>query len=443
MKFPLINEIATRDVVTIHIDSTLNDAIDMMHKSNHRNVIVEDRGNFFILSANDIMRLKLKGIDFFTLIADINLKLLPTINKDDNILDTMGFLEKNVEYICAINDDKSLYGLLTYTDIISHIDPESLMENYRLADLMKMNKHIQKISQDTITSEALKNMADNDFDCVVVLENNLPIGILTTKDIMDLIKHSSDLSLPVSVYMSSPVESLDEYSSIKEAINFMKEKHFKRIIITNDQGEFTGLILQKELITLSYSRWAILMKQYSTELNEINVLLENKNKKFEKMAFIDQLTGLYNRYKFTEIFVSEYKTMSQRENKMSLIILDIDYFKKINDNYGHNIGDRVLLQISNILLRHLRNVDVVGRWGGEEFLILLPTATLENATILAEKLRLAIEDYDMGDQLKVTSSFGVTEVKIGDDIKSAVKRADDALYEAKDFGRNCTKVKVD
>jgi len=363
MKFPLINEIATRDVVTIHIDSTLNDAIDMMHKSNHRNVIVEDRGNFFILSANDIMRLKLKGIDFFTLIADINLKLLPTINKDDNILDTMGFLEKNVEYICAINDDKSLYGLLTYTDIISHIDPESLMENYRLADLMKMNKHIQKISQDTITSEALKNMADNDFDCVVVLENNLPIGILTTKDIMDLIKHSSDLSLPVSVYMSSPVESLDEYSSIKEAINFMKEKHFKRIIITNAQGEFTGLILQKELITLSYSRWAILMKQYSTELNEINVLLENKNKKFEKMAFIDQLTGLYNRYKFTEIFVSEYKTMSQRENKMSLIILDIDYFKKINDNYGHNIGDRVLLQISNILLRHLRNVDVVGRWG--------------------------------------------------------------------------------
>jgi len=76
-------------------------------------------------------------------------------------------------------------------------------------------------------------------------------------------------------------------------------------------------------------------------------------------------------------------------------------------------------------------------------LILLPTATLANATILAEKLRLAIEDYDMGDQLKVTSSFGVTEVKIGDDIKSAVKRADDALYEAKDFGRNCTKVKVD
>ncbi|MCK5111181.1 MAG: diguanylate cyclase [Arcobacteraceae bacterium] len=443
MKFPLIYEIATKNAVKIDISSTLNEAIDLMYRYNHRNVIVVDKNKFFILTANDILKLKLKGYDFSIEISNIKLEILPTISKDANILDTMPFLEDSIEHICVVDDDGSLFGILTYTDIISHIDPESLMENYRLADLMNMNKNIQKISKDTSTTDALRNMADNDFDCVVVLKKDLPIGILTTKDIMDLIKRGPDLNLPVSDYMSSPVESLDENSTIKEAINFMKEKHFKRIIITNKNGEFTGLILQKELISLSYSRWAILMKQYSTELNEINTVLEQKNKRFEKMAFTDQLTGLYNRYKFTELFVSEYHTMAQRDNKMSLIMLDIDFFKKINDKYGHNIGDRVLLQMSNILLRHLRNVDIVGRWGGEEFLILLPTATLENATTLADKLRIAIQDFDMDEHLKVTASFGVTEVKIGDDIKSAVKRADDALYEAKNSGRNCVKAKVD
>ncbi|NOQ30555.1 MAG: diguanylate cyclase [Helicobacteraceae bacterium] len=440
MKFPLIYEIATKDVVNIDINQTLAEAIDMMYKYNHRNIIVIDKNRFFILTANDILKLKLKSCDFSNKISSIDLEVLPTINKDENILDTMSFLERDIEYICATDDEGNLFGLVTYTDIISHIDPESLMENYRLADLMKMNKNVQKISKDSSTKDALEGMAENNYDCVVVLEGKLPIGILTTKDIMNLIKNRPNLDSDVSEYMSTPVESLDENSSIKEAINFMQVKHFKRIVTTNSDGEFTGLILQKELISLSYSRWAILMKQYSSELSEINTLLEDKSKKFEKMASIDQLTGLYNRYKFTELFVLEYHTMVQRDNKMSLIMLDIDHFKKINDRYGHNIGDTVLLQLSNILLRHLRNVDIIGRWGGEEFLILLPTAEIENAKKLAEKLRLSIEEYDMDNNLKITTSFGVTEIKQGDDIKSAVKRADDALYEAKAKGRNCVVV---
>ena len=204
------------------------------------------------------------------------------------------------------------------------------------------------------TVDVLINMAENHYDCIVIMEDKMPLGILTTKDIMELMKNSSDFNVPVSEYMSSPVESLAEDSSIKEAINFMKEKHFKRIVVTNTQGHLTGLILQRELISLSYSKWSILMKQHSKELSEINNLLDKKNIKYEKMASTDQLTGLYNRYKFTELFVLEYNTMTQRENSMSLMMIDIDYFKKINDTYGHNVGDSVLLQISNLLLRYFK-----------------------------------------------------------------------------------------
>ena len=442
MKFPIIKELATTEVVSVDFDSTLDDAISLMYKHNHRNVIVINENEFYILTASDLLQLKLKKYNFSAKLSTIKLEKIPTINKEENILDTIEYFEQSLEYICAVNSDGSLYGILTHTDIISHIDPETLMENYRIGDLMNMNKHIQKTSQDTISSEVLNSMADNRYDCIVITNNGLPVGILTTKDIMDLIKNSFDLSLPISNYMSSPIETINENASIKESINFMKEKHFKRIVVVNSKNVLSGLILQRELISLSYSKWSILMREYSSELTEINNLLEKKTKKYEKMASTDQLTGLYNRYKFTELFNSEYRTMKQRDNHMTLMMLDIDYFKTVNDKHGHNVGDTVLLQTSNILLKYLRNVDIVSRWGGEEFVVLLPTATKENGIKLAEKIRESLSVYDMGNGLKITASFGITEVKVGDSLEIAIKRADDALYEAKNSGRNCVKVQL-
>lgn len=442
MKFPIIKELATTEVVSVDFDSTLDDAISLMYKHNHRNVIVINNNEFYILTASDLLQLKLKQYEFSAKLSTIKLEKIPTINKEENILDTIEYFEQSLEYICAVNSDGSLYGILTHTDIISHIDPETLMENYRIGDLMNMNKHIQKTSQDTISSEVLNSMADNRYDCIVITNNGLPVGILTTKDIMDLIKNSFDLSLPISNYMSSPIETINENASIKESINFMKEKHFKRIVVVNSKNVLSGLILQRELISLSYSKWSILMREYSSELTEINNLLEKKTKKYEKMASTDQLTGLYNRYKFTELFNSEYRTMKQRDNHMTLMMLDIDYFKTVNDKHGHNVGDTVLLQTSNILLKYLRNVDIVSRWGGEEFVVLLPTATKENGIKLAEKIRESLSVYDMGNGLKITASFGITEVKVGDSLEIAIKRADDALYEAKNSGRNCVKVQL-
>ncbi|MEA3553045.1 MAG: diguanylate cyclase [Campylobacterota bacterium] len=442
MKFPIIKELATKNVVSVDFDVTLNEAIELMYKYNHRNVIVINENNFYILTASDLLQLKLKEYNFSAKLSTVKLEKIPTIDKEENILDTIEFFEHSMEYICAVNEDGSLYGILTHTDIISHINPETLMENYRIGDLMNMNKHIQKTSQDTISSEVLKNMADNKYDCIVIINNDLPIGILTTKDVMELIKSSHNLNTPISNYMSSPIETINEDASIKEAINFMKEKHFKRIVVTNSKNVLTGLILQRELISLSYSKWSVLMREYSSELSEINNLLEKKTKKYEKMASTDQLTGLYNRYKFTELFHSEFHTMEQRENSMCVMMIDIDYFKTVNDKYGHNIGDSVLLQTSNILLKHFRNVDVVSRWGGEEFIILLPTATIENGKKIAEKIRESLSLYDMGKGLKITASFGITEVKVGDCLEMAIKRADDALYEAKSSGRNCVKVQL-
>lgn len=131
--------------------------------------------------------------------------------------------------------------------------------------------------------------------------------------------------------------------------------------------------------------------------------------------------------------------MVQRNNNLSLIILDVDHFKKVNDTFGHNIGDKVLVELSRTLLDNLRDIDIVCRWGGEEFVVLLPTANIANASNLADKLRTCIEKLEIDKVGQITASFGVAQVNEGDDMQSVIDRADKALYMAKKSGRNCVK----
>jgi len=443
MKFPLIGDIASTTVVCVDINQTVSDAMDLMLENNHRNIIVVDENKFYIFTVLDILNIQSNAISLDTSLKNLKLLKIPVIKSSKNVLDTLEYLNESLEYICVINKDKTLYGLVTHTDIISNIDPDTLMDNFRLSDFLKLGRRMKWVDKNDITANLLKEMIHNSFDNVVIVENSKPIGILTTKDIMHLIKIKANLSLSVSHYMSSPVDSINRSASIKEALTFVKEKNYKRVIVVDNDSKLVGVIAQKELISLTYSRWAVLMKEYQEELCEINHMLENKNKEYEIMASTDSLTGLYNRYKFSELYLSSYTSMTQRSNDMSLIILDIDHFKKVNDTYGHNVGDTVLIQVAHALLRTLRNIDIVCRWGGEEFVVLLPTASLQNALLLAEKLRKNIETLSIDDTNFISASFGVSCVKEGESMQDVVDRADKALYLAKGSGRNCTKSELD
>ncbi|MBZ4672593.1 MAG: response regulator receiver modulated diguanylate cyclase with sensor [Deferribacteraceae bacterium] len=157
---------------------------------------------------------------------------------------------------------------------------------------------------------------------------------------------------------------------------------------------------------------------------------------FREMSMKDYLTKVYNRRYFSERFESELELAKRANRTFSLVIFDIDHFKQVNDTYGHNVGDTVLKRISELVKNRLRKVDVFARWGGEEFIILLPETKLNSAINLAENLRKMIEEAQILDDRKVTVSFGVTEYKNGDTVDSVVKRADDMLYKAKSSGRN-------
>jgi len=169
--------------------------------------------------------------------------------------------------------------------------------------------------------------------------------------------------------------------------------------------------------------------------------LEEKEKILYKQATEDFLTGLYNRDKFKTLFNYMLNTSKRENKKLAFAIVDIDFFKNVNDTYGHLVGDDVLKTLSTILKDNIRESDIVARWGGEEFVIAMLVHDQSEAKFLLEKLRLLIENhkFDMIDEL--TCSFGTSISKPNEDKDILFKRADDALYEAKANGRNRVEVK--
>ncbi len=161
---------------------------------------------------------------------------------------------------------------------------------------------------------------------------------------------------------------------------------------------------------------------------------ENYKKELENLAIKDTLTNIGNR-RFFHQKLDEQILLAQRYNHpFSLIICDIDFFKKVNDNYGHDMGDNVLVQYTKYIASMLRETDIFCRIGGEEFIIILPETTKDKAYLLAQKLRESVENYK--NVLPITMSFGVAEYEKGDDDTSIYKRVDVALYKAKETGRN-------
>jgi diguanylate cyclase (GGDEF)-like protein len=159
-----------------------------------------------------------------------------------------------------------------------------------------------------------------------------------------------------------------------------------------------------------------------------------------KSAETDYLTKSYNRRKFEEIVIVEMNRSNRYDTPLSLLMFDIDHFKLANDRYGHHAGDNLLVELVQFIKDHTRKPDVLVRWGGEEFLLLTPGIALPQAVMLAEKLRALISSHMFPVLGSITISIGVTQYMSFDSSDSMVKRADDALYQAKANGRNCVVV---
>ncbi len=199
---------------------------------------------------------------------------------------------------------------------------------------------------------------------------------------------------------------------------------------TQEKNAYGGLYWVKLQIEPQYDRNANLIG--FTEIREDI----STQKKLEELWMTDQLTGLYNRSRLDELFEAELRRANRYGTQFSLLLLDIDHFKQINDTHGHLVGDDVLYAVANLLQNNIRDVDILGRWGGEEFMLILPNTNQSEALILAEKLRNTLRDHPFTPVSKVTASIGISSFIAGVEADELFKRADDALYRAKAKGRD-------
>lgn len=186
-----------------------------------------------------------------------------------------------------------------------------------------------------------------------------------------------------------------------------------------------------------------IVEDRTNDLRRKNSQLENEiierqkiESELEHLATIDPLTSIYNRRKFNEVLAYELRRDERYPSGLSFILCDLDNFKAINDDFGHNTGDEVLRLFAKLVNNCIRGTDTFARWGGEEFVLLLPEAGFETAIQIAEKIRQEVETTKFSKVDKVTVSFGVTQYLEGDSEESLFKRADRALYKAKENGRN-------
>lgn len=241
--------------------------------------------------------------------------------------------------------------------------------------------------------------------------------------------------LRVGVRKDDPV-LLSLFSKAVEAVPLPKQNALLQrwySVKVQQKTDYTFII---QLVAFFLVVLAVIALRY-LNIRRFNRILKEKNAQLEKISQTDHLTGIYNRLK-TDLCIKDEIARSARYNRpFGVMLFDIDHFKLINDSFGHQVGDTVLTLISRIVGENIRQTDILGRWGGEEFMLVCPEMDLRHAEQMAEKLRELIETYPFPHKVRVTASFGVTEFRPDDTPSDLLSRADNHLYKAKSAGRNC------
>ncbi|MCK5736464.1 MAG: GGDEF domain-containing protein [Spirochaetaceae bacterium] len=208
-------------------------------------------------------------------------------------------------------------------------------------------------------------------------------------------------------------------------------------MVTPGDG-FIPITLFVNCFSFSLFSFIISRISYYSELNKFYqkmIIVEQKDK-LEELSTVDQLTKVYNRRKFNDLISNEIERANRYKHRFAVVMFDIDHFKQVNDTYGHQTGDSVLVEICSLVKNNLRKTDSIIRWGGEEFVVIAAETTLPNARILGEKLKALVSSHTFPEVGLITASFGISDYINSETAETLMKRVDSALYSAKEKGRN-------
>lgn len=300
---------------------------------------------------------------------------------------------------------------------------------------MKIIKEIMSptvclLSESDSLKAAATLMGEQRLSCVLVCENRKPKGILTERDVVRVFAANIDnpdiAQFSVDSIMTKEPICIDENMAILDALVLARSRNVRHLPVVDESHELVGIVTQTDTIN-AYVK--------SFEQNEV---LTQDYEALKLLSLEDPLVGAGNR-RALEVDLKHTEASSKRYGKpYSIAMIDIDYFKRYNDFYGHQKGDETLIAVVDMVKDTMRDADRIYRYGGEEFLLLMPNTTVEQSQIVGERVRKAIEEraipHEKSDYQVVTVSVGLAENTSGPE--DLISRADAALYKAKKAGRN-------
>lgn len=292
---------------------------------------------------------------------------------------------------------------------------------------------------DVIIYKILEFFSIYSVDAVIITRDTLPIGILTLKDLVRALYNCDNTGFPVKEFMSSPVTMFDPSMKIADVLDQMQETAFDKIVVAKENS-IIGIIDKRHLLSLCYTQLTPIIKHEYNMVHSLMGMVGEGERGLLKMATTDALTGIGNRRLFEEIFQAHQALGKRYDVTLFLLLFDIDNFKSINDTFGHNVGDSVLKELTELVSRSIRKSDIFVRWGGEEFAILLRYSDPTTVMKIAEQIRQQIDKNSFETIVHVTCSFGMTYIQPGETLAQVFERADKALYRAKGDGKNCVRI---
>ncbi|MGA1862633.1 diguanylate cyclase [Deferribacter thermophilus] len=389
---------------------------------------------------------------FDELAAEI-LNILKEIRKNNQALDKkvlIEYLNKN-ETInqllksnnCDLQIDEVRREFFNILSKVESILPNDIIDDFKkdidkTRDICEFNSLFIKILN-AFATYLIKVI--NTFNKVWdVLKETLKFMEVSNDKIFDLIESSKEVfieEIKNNENLDLQLEKIEKETKLENDLENLKKKLLEKLSDIKKNLKETQSHRKHQLKKLEND-----VNKVKEEINKYKMQIQQLQetiKQFKKEAIIDTLTSIYNRNFLEKVLPEEFEKFKRYNQALSVIMLDIDDFKKVNDNFGHQVGDNVLRYISTVIKNNIRKVDIPFRYGGEEFLVILPHTNLDQALVVANRICKELNETLFkikGLSLKITASIGVTEARDSDTVESLIKRVDDLLLKAKKEGKN-------
>ncbi len=279
MVFPTLRSIATPEVVTLPATATLAEAVATMNRHNIREVVVRTDAGYRLVLSSMLLSFQVKGLPLSTRLSELELPEAALLDPDASSLDGLKAIRNHSEHICLVDQTGQLQGIVSYTDLAGSLDPQVLAEMQSLGELLHGIQPLV-VPETMPLQEVVQRMDQGHVGASIVTRKLRPVGILTQRDLLRLLGAEPDWQAQVRDFMIAPLHTLDEETTIAESLAFCRRHRIKRVVVVDHNGELLGLVSQRDLVSLYYNRWFVILKEHQQQREDLNRELQEQEKKF-------------------------------------------------------------------------------------------------------------------------------------------------------------------